>query len=96
MKITQIPSSHIMDPSRTMRGSLQRRWMRGDDRTSPTSTCVTWRRPNSKTGSEMEGGGRRQEGGVVWAREEVKMMGSREAVCVRERRMRSKWTEWWR
>lgn len=24
--------------------------MKGDDRTSPTSICVTWRRPNGETG----------------------------------------------
>lgn len=29
--------------------------MRGDDRTSPTSTCVTWRRPNGMIGGGLRG-----------------------------------------
>lgn len=42
----------LFQPFRMMRGYQQRRWMRGDDRTLPTSTCVIWRRPNGMTGGD--------------------------------------------
>lgn len=31
-----------------MKGCLQRRWTRGGGRTSPMSTCATWRKPRGK------------------------------------------------
>lgn len=45
----------LLQPFRMMRGCQRRRWMRGDDRTSPMSTCVTWRRPNGMTAGGLRG-----------------------------------------
>lgn len=38
-----------LQPSWMMSDCPQRRWMRDGDRTSPTNTCATWRKPRGRT-----------------------------------------------